>query len=60
MTQIASVLAVATVLSAYGLKYLGREGGLIHETKMPMHACRNLSKAEASTRTFSLRLAATL
>ena len=36
MTQIASALAVATVLSAYGLEYLGREGvGLVRATKIP-------------------------
>ena len=28
MAQIASVLSVGTVLSAYGLYFLGREGGL--------------------------------
>ena len=37
VTQIASLLAVATVLLTYGLHFTVREGGgLIRETKLPM------------------------
>ena len=36
MTQIASLLAIATVLLTYGLHFIVREGGLIRETKVPM------------------------
>ena len=39
MTQIGSLLAVATVLLTYGLHFIVREGGLIRETKG--YLCRN-------------------
>ena len=43
MTQIASVLAVDTFfLSAYGLEYLGREGGGLYARQK--YLCRNLSQ----------------
>ena len=36
MTQIASLLAVATVFIGLWTLFTVREGGLIHETKLPM------------------------
>ena len=42
MTQIASFLAVATVLLTYGLHFTVREGGLYARHKY-MYLCRNLS-----------------